>query len=205
MAASLAEVLDAKLLRTPGILRPHLEALKDIPQEQAYNLFLADRILLYHTEITPTLAAGRHVVCDRYTLSNYAYQAPVVGRERVLADNTNPAHLMLFCEGPLELAAFRRAQRIQAASGGLAKYEDPERLKQTKAMYEEALRRSASVFCDDLERIDATKTREDMLRDAVAAVVTSLLHNNGGNTEEALVIQRRLEDFLGRESDGTAE
>ena len=44
-------------------------------------LMLADRSHHVHTVIEPALATGRHVVCDRFTASTYAYQGYGRGEE----------------------------------------------------------------------------------------------------------------------------
>lgn len=81
-AARLAERLDAVLTRQPGgtdvgaslraiLLDPENTALA--PRAEAL-LMAADRAQHAEELIRPALAAGRHVVCDRYTYSSVAYQ-----------------------------------------------------------------------------------------------------------------------------------
>ncbi|MEZ4269514.1 MAG: dTMP kinase [Myxococcota bacterium] len=50
---------------------------KTVPVEPAAValLFAADRLDHVATEVLPHLEAGRHVICDRYTLSSLAYQS----------------------------------------------------------------------------------------------------------------------------------
>lgn len=81
-AAVLAERLDAVLTRQPGgtpiggALRGILldAANRDLSDRAEALLMAADRAQHVHELIGPTLASGRHVVCDRYTYSSLAYQ-----------------------------------------------------------------------------------------------------------------------------------
>ncbi|MBL4771134.1 MAG: dTMP kinase [Planctomycetes bacterium] len=71
------ESLRALLLDSKVHLLPEVEAL----------LFLAARRTLLHDLVEPALAAGKHVVCERFHASTFAYQgvAGGLGGERVLA------------------------------------------------------------------------------------------------------------------------
>jgi len=83
-ATRLAKHLDAQLEREPadpylaGVIRASLGP--NAPQRytavQLAVLFSADRVLHYEGDIRPALERGTHVVCDRYTLSTWAYQRP---------------------------------------------------------------------------------------------------------------------------------
>jgi dTMP kinase len=53
---------------------------KDMMPETELLLFFADRAEHMKKVIEPALAAGKHVICDRFALTTYAYQ--IVGRER---------------------------------------------------------------------------------------------------------------------------
>lgn len=81
-SALLAERLDALLTRQPGgtdigaALRSILLDTANVnlsPRAEAL-LMAADRAQHAAESIRPALAAGRHVVCDRYTYSSVAYQ-----------------------------------------------------------------------------------------------------------------------------------
>lgn len=80
-AAALGEALDAVVTRQPGdssIGSTVRGVLLDsdaqlVPWAEAL-LFAADRAQHVAEVIEPALAAGRHVVCDRYTYSSVAYQ-----------------------------------------------------------------------------------------------------------------------------------
>jgi len=74
-------------------------------------LFAADRIDHLQNEIEPHLAAGRHVICDRYVLSSMAYQGVDVDLKFVRAINVKaPApDLTLFIKVSPEVAMQRIA------------------------------------------------------------------------------------------------
>lgn len=81
-AARLAERLDALLTRQPGgtelgaTIRSIVLAQRDegLADRTEALLMAADRAQHVEELIEPTLAAGRHVVCDRYIGSSVAYQ-----------------------------------------------------------------------------------------------------------------------------------
>lgn len=202
LARALAEVTNARLINTPGLLKPYLNGFADdVPETDRYKVFLADRLLTYHTQIAPTLTAGQHVVCDRYNLSNYAYQGQAVGRERVLEDASYPPHLMLYLEGHLDLALQRRQLRLepsQTPDGLSLRYEDPTRLRATKAMYDEAIRKSCTVFCDDIEVISASLDRAEMLSQSVKAFNECLLMHDPNSHAEIMAINSRMYSLIAR-------
>jgi dTMP kinase len=74
-------------------------------------LFAADRIDHLQNEIEPHLAAGRHVICDRYVLSSMAYQGVDVDLKFVRAINVKapPPDLTLFIKVSAEVAMQRIA------------------------------------------------------------------------------------------------
>jgi len=63
-ATSVGQAIRTLLLETDEAITPRSEAL----------LFAADRAHHVESELRPALAAGRHVVCDRYLDSSIAYQ-----------------------------------------------------------------------------------------------------------------------------------
>lgn len=63
-ATSVGQAIRALLLETDEPITPRSEAL----------LFAADRAHHVETELRPMLAAGHHVLCDRYVDSSIAYQ-----------------------------------------------------------------------------------------------------------------------------------
>ncbi len=77
-------------------------------------LFLADRWVHTESEIVPALEQGRHVVCDRYYLSSFAYQS-IHGQalDTLITMHTGliSPDLTLFLDINAEVGAKRRAGR----------------------------------------------------------------------------------------------
>lgn len=98
-------------------------------------LFAADRRDHLAREILPLLAAGTHVICDRYVLSSLVYQtAAGVPRPLVAAanDGARRPDLTLLLTVPQDVAATRRARR-----GGPADlYETDDTQRAVAASYE---------------------------------------------------------------------
>lgn len=76
-------------------------------------LFAADRIDHLEREILPALAEGRVVICDRYLMSSWAYQALDLPLEwvRILNARAQAPDLTLFLDVDPAVAAKRRHQR----------------------------------------------------------------------------------------------
>lgn len=131
-AARLAARLGAELTREPGGTRLG-EAVRALmlepsgePVERRAELLLAVAARAQHValRIEPALAAGRHVVCDRFDGSTLAYQGygrglPLeeVRRACLLATNGLTPDLYVLLDVPEEVAAARRRgapDRIEA-------------------------------------------------------------------------------------------
>lgn len=133
--ARLADALGALATRQPGgtpigvRLREVLLAAADDPtplDERAEALLMAaDRAQHVAQVIGPTLAAGRHVVCDRYTPSTIAYQGHGRGLDpewlaalAAWAARDLQPDLVVLLEVPEDVAAARlgsASDRIEAA------------------------------------------------------------------------------------------
>lgn len=81
-ARLLAERIDALLTREPGgtsvgedVRALLLDPLRTVSDRAEALLFAAARAQHVVEVIEPALAAGRHVVCDRFAASSFAYQA----------------------------------------------------------------------------------------------------------------------------------
>jgi dTMP kinase len=76
-------------------------------------LFAADRLDHLAREIEPALAAGAHVVTDRYVMSSLAYQSVDLDRDLVASWNARarPADLTLLLDVPATTGAARRRAR----------------------------------------------------------------------------------------------
>jgi dTMP kinase len=95
-----------------------------VPDAAELLLVFAARSAHLKNLIEPNLAAGRWVLCDRFTDSTYAYQGGGRGLdERVirmleqLVQETRRPDLTLLIDVPVELGLARAAQRRAAAAG----------------------------------------------------------------------------------------
>jgi len=104
--------------------------------EEERALFVADRRRHVDAEIAPALAAGRLVLCDRYTLSTVAYQG---------ARGLDPAALLAEAESAFpwpdlalvfDLAPEPALERIRARGRPLeARFEEPGFLARVRAVF----------------------------------------------------------------------
>lgn len=107
--------------------------------------------------IRPALAAGRWVVCDRYTDATYAYQgggrglpwASIEGLERLVQRGLEPDLTLLF-DAPVELALGRAQAR---GEGDRFEVERAEFFTRVRAAYLDRMRAAPARF----RRIDATR------------------------------------------------
>ena len=100
------QILGGRLVSKPSGGKP-----SGVDRATIALLFAADRLDHLQNEIEPHLAAGRHVVCDRYVLSSMAYQAVDVDLKFVRAINQKaPApDLTIFIKVSPEVAMQRIA------------------------------------------------------------------------------------------------
>ena len=122
--------IEVVLTREPGGT-PVAEALRDILLRRGAESIgpVAETLLMFaaravHVEnvIRPALAAGRWVICDRYTDASYAYQGGARGVETSLIDRLAAAvhadlwpHRTLLLDLPVEEGLARARQRGAAA------------------------------------------------------------------------------------------
>jgi dTMP kinase len=94
-------------------------------------LFAADRLDHLRHEVDPALAAGSHVLSDRYVMSSLAYQAEIMGEPddggwiRQLNAHARHPDLTIFVDVDASVAFARR----QARGGDAERYDD-ERLQE---------------------------------------------------------------------------
>jgi len=104
-------------------------------------LFLADRAQHVEQVIKPALAAGKWVICDRYTDSTLAYQlagrkleaTKILGDMLVWAEQGLTPNKTIWLDLPVEDAAKRMASR--EAGGEVANRLDHEKMPFHKAVY----------------------------------------------------------------------
>jgi dTMP kinase len=164
-ATSVGKAIRSLLLETDEQITPRSEAL----------LFAADRAHHVETEIRPMLAAGRHVLCDRYVDSSIAYQ----GTGRTLS-TAEVARLSQWATEDLlpdltVLLDIDPAIGLTRASGGIT---GPDRLEREQLTFHERVRAGfrelAGRAPDRYLVLDATRPVSE-LADEVAAEVARRL------------------------------
>jgi dTMP kinase len=139
------------------------------PREEL-DLFLADRRQHVEELIAPTLAAGTHVLLDRYYFSTVAYQgARGFDPVDLLAENEAfapaPDALLL-----LDMPAANSVARIRAERGaGVDTFEVPEALERSRKIFLELAQRADYALV-----LDADAPREE-IQAAMRAHVGALL------------------------------
>ncbi len=133
-------------------------------------LMFASRAQLVREVLRPALAAGRVVLCDRFTDASYAYQGAGRGqpRERIAAlerwvvDDLVPDLTLLLdlpvATGRERIAGRATADRIEGEGDGF--------FARVRAAYAARAAAEPRRFC----RIDASQSAAQVLADAVAAV-----------------------------------
>ncbi|HEX7112166.1 MAG TPA: dTMP kinase [Mizugakiibacter sp.] len=174
--------IDLLLTREPGgtplgeavralVLDP---ALRDTCAESELLLMFAARAQLVRTVIRPALAAGRWVLCDRFTDASYAYQGGGRGQptarirelERWAADDLQP-DLTLLLDLPVSDGRARTAGRGDADR---IEREHDAFFERVRAAY----RARAAEFPRRFRVLDASQAQERVLADAVAALAPLL-------------------------------
>lgn len=174
--------LDAVSFREPGdteygreLRRVFVQGRHLSPAEEM-RLFLEDRRIDVRDNIAPALAAGTHVVMDRYYLSSVVYQG-VLGLDPAEIRAANEAFaprpdLTLILDLPVQVAV----GRIQAARGTTNTFEGVDYLEQVRALYLEFARE------DGIETVDASAAAE-RVHVALLARVLALIES--GDTSRA--------------------
>ncbi|GAP64921.1 thymidylate kinase [Mizugakiibacter sediminis] len=177
-----AHGVDLLLTREPGgtplgeavralVLDP---ALRGVCAEAELLLMFAARAQLVREVIRPALAAGRWVLCDRFTDASYAYQGGGRGQpetrirelERWAAEDLQP-DLTLLLDLPVGDGRARAAGRGDADR--IESEEDPF-FERVRAAY----RARAAAFPRRFRVLDAAQPPERVLADAVAALAPLL-------------------------------
>jgi dTMP kinase len=162
-ATSVGKAIRALLLETDERITPRSEAL----------LFAADRAHHVETEIRPKLAAGQHVLCDRYIDSSIAYQgtgralSPAeVARVSEWATEGLVPDLTVLLDIPPEQGLARVGDRTWAAG--------PDRLEREQLAFHQRVRDGflalARQHPDRYLILDATRPVEQLAAEIAAAV-----------------------------------
>jgi len=118
-----------------GELRRVFVAGRNISPEEEMRLFLEDRRIDVRNNIAPAIAAGRHVVMDRYYLSSVVYQGALgLDPQMIRAKNEAIAprpDLTLILDLPVDVAL----QRIAASRGQANSFEGRDYLETVRRLY----------------------------------------------------------------------
>lgn len=150
-------------------------ALRDMCAESELLLMFAARAQLVRECIRPALAAGRWVVCDRFTDASYAYQGGGRGQpreriaelERWAADSLQP-DLTLLLDLPVSTGKARAAGRAEHADR--IEREDMAFFERIHATYLERAAAEPGRF----RVLDATGSPQQVLDAAIAALAPLL-------------------------------
>ena len=151
-----------------------------VPPETELDWFLTDRREHVETVVEPQLAAGKWVLCDRYTLSSVAYQGArgLDWRsilERSESDFPRPDLVLLF-----EVPAALGLERVTTRGGVLEpQFEEQDFLEQVARIFSE-------LDCDYIERIDARPDPDNVTQKTVQALERRL----GVRLEEQALSER---------------
>jgi dTMP kinase len=143
-------------------LRKELASDSD-PTVSDFFMFCADRYDHCHSLIGPSLEKGKTVITDRYQLSTYAYQAPVLEAfvdepidfiDETLDDFVIEPDLTILIDIPVDVA-------LKRVGDDTEKYEKRESLERAREIYlQQAEER------DYVEVIDGTQSEEEVLEEA---------------------------------------
>jgi dTMP kinase len=141
VAALVERRVRAVTFREPGDsesgreLRRIFVAGRDISPEEEMRLFIEDRRIDVRDNIAPALAAGSHVVMDRYYLSSVVYQGALgLDPQMIRAKNEAIAprpDLTLILDLPVNVAL----RRIAASRGQANSFEEHEYLEKVRDLY----------------------------------------------------------------------
>ncbi len=119
---------------TPGDMAstPGDMAFRPLDEATMALLFAADRMDHLACEVAPRLDSGITVLCDRYTLSTYAYQGLAVDDAwlRALNARARVPDLTIYIDVPAEVSVARMSGR-----GSVERYERLETLRRVRANF----------------------------------------------------------------------
>lgn len=138
----------------------------DDPALSDFFLFLADRADHCNSLIGPKLDEGTNVICDRYNLSTFAYQTPVVDdcignyqAEFYISEVLKPwviePDMTLYINIPVEEA-------LDRMDGDGEKFEKESRLMKAKERYDRFAEESLRII-----EIDGTQSEEEIFVEAL--------------------------------------
>lgn len=167
------------LLHADGPMAPAAEA----------ALFIASRAQLVQMAVQPALAAGRHVLLDRFLLSTYAYQIHGRGLDEANVRAANQLavqglvpNLTLLLKVPVGDGLARASSRGAADRMERAEPAFHDRVAAAFASFASAAWQRSHPECGPLVAVDATGSVEDVearVGDALRAQVPAFLARDG--------------------------
>lgn len=155
---------------TGKLLRSILSAEESCDARVTAALFAADRLdhILHSGGIADSLNDGKIVICDRYYLSNFAYNAIECDLDWVVALNSEAMKicrpdLHIFVDVPPEVSLERISGR-----GSYEIYEKLDRLRLVRRNYIRAIDRLKDT--EKIVTVDGTKSREGVFRDIIREI-----------------------------------
>jgi len=138
-------------------------------------LYAADRLDHLVNEVEPRLARGIHMVCDRYVLSNLAYQGIDVEREWLRQINAQARHadITFFLSVPPEQSSQQIAER-QRHGYSKELFEDQVKLEKVWRNFQELIVEEQAAG-RQVEVVDGSQTADTIhqqIRDRVLAIIT---------------------------------
>lgn len=151
------------------LLRRVITKDEQISNNASALLFAADRIYHDETFITPHIASGAWVICDRYLLSSLVYQA-LDGCDRRWIYRINQYARRPDLTFVLRCDPETAVKRLESSRNRKDKYEYYDFMRRAACRYEEAEQLADWPTVD----IDATQAREDVLKSVLEHIRKSL-------------------------------
>jgi dTMP kinase len=144
-----------------GLTARRIAATEDVSHPELDYLFVADRLRLERTVVSPALRRGAWVVCDRGVWSNVVYQGTTYGRaERVRRLNEEANILQPDLTVLLRLSAYQAHRRIEDRGTDPTPLED---LEEYERRYDELCARATTPFVEVSARGSVEETHEDVV------------------------------------------
>jgi len=150
-----------------------------LPEVAELLLMFAARSVHLENFIEPELAAGRWVICDRFTDATYAYQGAgrgidngTIGQLESLVQGTRRPHFTLLLDVPVSVGLARAGARRTAA----AQVPDPDRFERERADFFERVRAGyLARAASDPARvvvIDASRSVDEVAAQVMASLLS---------------------------------
>ena len=155
-----------------SLLRQYLSGRMKADERTLAALFASDRLdhLLNETDgICPQIDKGIHVICDRYILSNYAYQGSTTSLEWVMQLNKTALQILKpDCHIFLDVDPQTALERMSADRLHRDLYETKERLTKVRNTYLSLIRKLEGE--ENILVIDGNQTAEKVSEDILKGI-----------------------------------